>query len=320
MDDIIEDIRSITLATSLYDAATALFCYDYCLTFGREVQYIWPLRLSVPSLLFFAVRYPALVNTAFIILDQTCWRGMTDELWLLDSMQLYDYGSHTDGPQSYPTNLSCVFLRTPRVRIMWAQPRCSRSRSAIGSRESLDLIGHVHPVGYCSVLVPSPYMRLLLSCTRGDVRKVRMVIARTSSVVADGLVLAITWSKTWNVRREAPPMNFASKITMVLMRDGTFYFTILLIINLVALSLSRAFQLIEAISTWIAVVTSIMMSRFILDLHAAARLHTVDDTSSPLTPPVFATAGTSVSSFFGVLTTDISVEPMDALSRASADI
>ncbi|RPD61312.1 hypothetical protein L227DRAFT_65094 [Lentinus tigrinus ALCF2SS1-6] len=163
MDDIIEDIRSISLATLLYDAATALFCYDYCLTFGREVQYIWPLRLSIPSLLFFAVRYPALVNTIFIILDQTCWRGMRDEL--------YDHGSHANGTQSHTPNLSCDFLRTPGIRIVRTQPTRSCYSPSTGSHQSFDLIGHVHPFGHSSIVVPSPYMRLLLNCTRRDVRK-----------------------------------------------------------------------------------------------------------------------------------------------------
>ncbi|KAI0690425.1 hypothetical protein C8T65DRAFT_587904, partial [Cerioporus squamosus] len=66
----------------------ALFCYDYCLTFAQEVRHIWLLRLSVPSLLFFAVRYPALVNTVFIILDQTCWKGMTDTV-LFSALRAY---------------------------------------------------------------------------------------------------------------------------------------------------------------------------------------------------------------------------------------
>ncbi len=118
MDDMIEDFRSMyvrlpclnlcraaqrcirNFATLLYDAATgefssrwflifvsterparrsaALFWYDYCLTFAQDIRHIWPLRLSIPSLLFVAVRYPALVSTAFIILDQTQWKGMTD--------------------------------------------------------------------------------------------------------------------------------------------------------------------------------------------------------------------------------------------------
>ncbi len=51
-----------------------------------------------------------------------------------------------------------------------------------------------------------------------------MIVARTASVVADALVLAITWVKTWTFIREAPPVNFASKVTSVLMGDGAQLF------------------------------------------------------------------------------------------------
>ncbi len=51
-----------------------------------------------------------------------------------------------------------------------------------------------------------------------------------------------------------------------------------------------------------------MMSRFILDLHAAAQRHPVDDTSPSLTILAFATAATDISSVYGFLSTEISVD------------
>ncbi|OSC97811.1 hypothetical protein PYCCODRAFT_1105342 [Trametes coccinea BRFM310] len=64
------------------------------------------------------------------------------------------------------------------------------------------------------------------------------------------------------------------------MRDGAIYFALLLIANSVALGLIKSFTLIQPMSTWIAILTSIMMSRFILDLHEAADPRADRDLSS----------------------------------------
>ncbi|KAH9942061.1 hypothetical protein B0H21DRAFT_696489, partial [Amylocystis lapponica] len=46
-----------------------LFCYDYCLTFDREVEYFWKARLTPTALLFFVMRYIGLFNTIFVLLE-----------------------------------------------------------------------------------------------------------------------------------------------------------------------------------------------------------------------------------------------------------
>ncbi|OBZ67946.1 hypothetical protein A0H81_12106 [Grifola frondosa] len=68
------DIASIaadekTIISTLYYTATALFCYDYILTFGSEVQFMWRSKLSIAAIVFYVVRYAALFNTLFTILE-----------------------------------------------------------------------------------------------------------------------------------------------------------------------------------------------------------------------------------------------------------
>lgn len=47
----------------MYFAATTLYCYDYLLTFDREVKYFWRGGMSLATALFFAYRYAGLLNT-----------------------------------------------------------------------------------------------------------------------------------------------------------------------------------------------------------------------------------------------------------------
>ncbi|KAI0654367.1 hypothetical protein C8Q70DRAFT_925911 [Cubamyces menziesii] len=62
---------------------TALFCYDYCLTLGREARLVWRRGFSTSAVLFYGVRYPALFSTIFVVMDLTNWKGMSD--WVLFS-------------------------------------------------------------------------------------------------------------------------------------------------------------------------------------------------------------------------------------------
>ncbi|KAH9899286.1 hypothetical protein C8Q73DRAFT_639740, partial [Cubamyces lactineus] len=58
----------------------ALFCFDYCLIFTREVQRIWKLKHAPSAIIFYCVRYPSLFSTLFVILEQTRWSGISDEV------------------------------------------------------------------------------------------------------------------------------------------------------------------------------------------------------------------------------------------------
>ncbi|KAI9065336.1 hypothetical protein FKP32DRAFT_1568312, partial [Trametes sanguinea] len=66
----------------------ALFCFDYILTFSREVQRIWKLRFTTSAMLFYCVRYSALFNTIFVVLEQTQWNGISDMV-LFSALRAY---------------------------------------------------------------------------------------------------------------------------------------------------------------------------------------------------------------------------------------
>ncbi|KAI0325340.1 hypothetical protein GY45DRAFT_1261033, partial [Cubamyces sp. BRFM 1775] len=66
--------------------------------------------------------------------------------------------------------------------------------------------------------------------------------ARTSTVLTDTIVLAITISKTRAIRTEAAVISFVSTIADILARDGTLYFVVLLLANLIGLGLVTSFE------------------------------------------------------------------------------
>lgn len=58
----------------------AFVVYDYLLTSGREIRYIWRRGFSGPAILFYVMRYSALANAIFVVIDLKPWATMTDHV------------------------------------------------------------------------------------------------------------------------------------------------------------------------------------------------------------------------------------------------
>ena len=50
---------------------------------------------------------------------------------------------------------------------------------------------------------------------------------RVAAVLADAVVIGVTWKRTWTALTEAAQINFKPKLTTVLMRDGTLSITLI---------------------------------------------------------------------------------------------
>ncbi|KAI0646487.1 hypothetical protein C8Q79DRAFT_1010106 [Trametes meyenii] len=88
--------------------------------------------------------------------------------------------------------------------------------------------------------------------------------ASFESVVADSLVVTVTAVRTLSLSSK-----FRGSLSSILFCDGAMYFIVLLSANIAGLGLIHHFNLIEPMGMWISILTSIMTSRFILDLLGA---------------------------------------------------
>ncbi|KAI8976602.1 hypothetical protein BD414DRAFT_495968 [Trametes punicea] len=95
--------------------------------------------------------------------------------------------------------------------------------------------------------------------------------ARTCTVVADLTVLGLTCMHTRSASVLGRTVGMKRTFSGTLMRDGTLYFLALSVVNIVGLGLWHREEVIEPITTWTAVLTAIMTSRFMLDLHEVSR-------------------------------------------------
>ncbi|KAH9831005.1 uncharacterized protein C8Q71DRAFT_784054 [Rhodofomes roseus] len=79
IDDSESYIQTVNLGSALYYSVTALCCYDYCLTLGDEIQYIWASKRTLSVLLFCGFRYPAVFNTIFVVLGANAFPSWQSE-------------------------------------------------------------------------------------------------------------------------------------------------------------------------------------------------------------------------------------------------
>ncbi|TCD65311.1 hypothetical protein EIP91_002797 [Steccherinum ochraceum] len=96
--------------------------------------------------------------------------------------------------------------------------------------------------------------------------------ARTAAITNDLLVLVLTWIQTADVWRECMRIKgFKPALTTLLLRDGSLYFGILLIMNIVTLILDSVQAALGGGSSFIEIsdaVSANLLARFILDLRS----------------------------------------------------
>ncbi|KAI0360496.1 hypothetical protein OH77DRAFT_1433901 [Trametes cingulata] len=279
-DTIIHEAAQLWMTRINYFAPTALFCYDYLLTIDREVR-LWQQGSSFATLLFSAVRYPALLNTIFVIMDLTSWKGMSDT----GSRPWWEADSQLSCSCTVVTRIEMVL----DIIVLTAAALFSSLRVyAVSGRDrrwtALTLVfGLVSPAiviltfvdmrnRVLAVAPGSTICGFSTTIAKGAYEN-WMIGARTSSVFADLIVLAVTWARILPVCRPLArgtlAANGKTSLSGIILEDGTVYFLVLLAANVVGLSLIRHLCFLEPMSTWISVLTAIMTSRFILDLHDA---------------------------------------------------
>ncbi|THH00331.1 hypothetical protein EW026_g2163 [Hermanssonia centrifuga] len=128
---------------------------------------------------------------------------------------------------------------------------------------------------------------------------------RIPVIIADILVLVLTWRKTFRHRMEAIRVGVRAPLSALLLRDGTVYFFALLAMNIAVVLVNTvpSLQTASPVSDIIPVLTPILISRFLLNLRQLGEPESETQSSLNLR---FSTPG------FRVPTSTILVETMGA--------
>ncbi|KAJ3526198.1 hypothetical protein NM688_g8287 [Phlebia brevispora] len=217
------------------------------ITISDEIDHIWKRKFTGATLLFFLNRYTTLLKTrslSRLYVDLIRIPQTWGELWynIFDIIALFVFAAFSAfrvwaiwGREIRPFLIVLPFaLLTPCLNIYRV------------SAESV--IPEMNPL-------PPPY---------GGFAD----IVRGFAIATDGLVLIMTWLRTRGIYRAAIKINTKPSLSAMLLRDGTVYFGVLLIFNIVDLIMNHVDVSENPVNLFSDVVNSIMISRFMLNLRA----------------------------------------------------
>ncbi|TFY67957.1 hypothetical protein EVJ58_g1300 [Rhodofomes roseus] len=92
---------------------------------------------------------------------------------------------------------------------------------------------------------------------------------RISIIAADALVLAVTWRATFGFKRCKDSAKVKLPLTTLLLRDGTAYFSILLVLNIINIIMWTT-NIYQNVTEFPTTLTTVLLSRFILNLRQRA--------------------------------------------------
>ncbi|KAH9897340.1 uncharacterized protein BXZ73DRAFT_85824 [Epithele typhae] len=288
-------------------ASEVILIFDHLLTFGREVNFFWNRRVSGPTVLFILNRYLALILRIFSSLSL---RPFTNQVSTLtfpcfqDVSLMYDVLNFIELKYVYN---SCTTLDNTISVLEFIQPippaafSAMRALALSQSRPLavLVLVFSIVNVGF-DFGVPQYHRQSFSDPTWGclvvflsiptPVLITGEVLSRSLLILADGIVIFLTWK---NARSSEMKLKTGSPRTLndIMLRNGAMYFVVFLIINTLrmATTLRGVGNIIivtpgqdSLISAFNDPITTILVSRFLLDLQEAHQRTVKLGTDDPL--------------------------------------
>ncbi|OCH92064.1 hypothetical protein OBBRIDRAFT_833767 [Obba rivulosa] len=109
---------------------------------------------------------------------------------------------------------------------------------------------------------------------------------RSCAIAADVIVLLVTWSKTWSVKRSADRAGISTPLVTMLLKDGTVYFILLLALNIFQIVGWVTGIFLYAETYFTTPLSSIIITHFLLNLRQVGHSQVAHDTLS-LSRPSF---------------------------------
>ncbi|EKM57671.1 uncharacterized protein PHACADRAFT_206550 [Phanerochaete carnosa HHB-10118-sp] len=254
--------------------AAALVCYEYMITITDEISSVWLQKFSPVSLLLVSTRWAILIETILQLIPATADKYAACKPILILMQVCVQLGS-----------IQVALFSSLRVSAIWG--RSVVLFVVILALGLAPLATNIYTLSKSSYpFLPSPFAicsqtinisdgaytvckltcRFLYALTNPPGHVV-VYITRIPLIASDILVLILTWIKTAGTFRTARRLNVSAGIVSCLLRDGTIYFFILLVLNIAQL-LTRV-GIVSPIAALVDVMPPLLISRFILNLRHA---------------------------------------------------
>ncbi|RPD72535.1 hypothetical protein L226DRAFT_511640 [Lentinus tigrinus ALCF2SS1-7] len=249
------------------DTPIALVLYDYFLTFDLEVELFWRRKFTGASVLFALNRYMMIVRILLVISEDS-------STWI--AVVCPDY--HSIQARDYSAFSAMRGLALTR----------NRGIAAVIFTLSIAPIG-VNVAQFVSGMFSTAWPVVgcvdTISATPQEVIIVP-IVSRGGVIIADFILVVATWRTlgTSAVRASITKISRGS-LAAVMLWNGSLYFGVLLVLNILHMTLSLTSALGNPFSFMTALtepLTSILVSRFLLDLQKENQRDVKLDSDDPL--------------------------------------
>ncbi|KAI0667235.1 hypothetical protein C8Q78DRAFT_982722, partial [Trametes maxima] len=183
-----------------------LLAYDHLLTFSGEVQFVWGRKFSGATVVFLLNRYVTLFGKILLPISTLWWPHQTDKVRKFECP-------------------SCTLVLT------W--PGRPRSCAApVILTEIFTVVAYFVVAVFSALRVYAVWNKdwrpfvvvLVIALSIPVTNMVMSIVTHSSAVVADLLVVVLTWVRTYKIKKLATVLRSEASISVLLLRDGGLSF------------------------------------------------------------------------------------------------
>ncbi|GJE99246.1 hypothetical protein PsYK624_154960 [Phanerochaete sordida] len=271
-EELQSELRMASFSGRLDFALLVFVVYEYIITLDREISAVWCRKRTITSILLLCVRWLMLVVPlmgalpggtrvcAFVVTFGTVALTVTSILTtLVQSLRVY------------------ALLKGSRMAYV-----ASTATFLLVSGLMIDNLGGLAHTVFTDTEVPT----LGPVCTpsrRESLTTLKMYgyLAVISSLLSNVIVLTVTWMRSFTLFFEARRLDVIHSITGVLIRDGSLYFSFILLLNILTfLTLSTTGASKGGIvNTFAIILPPVLVQRFMLNLRQFGQANTPTGTT-----------------------------------------
>jgi len=253
-------------------ACSVIVFYEHTITLSQEIRFFWKARLTGATCTFFINRYVLFLQALFTVIPvpSDSAKGCEALGFIIPTILAFA-GTIIVGAFSVLRVLAIsrnnyialfVFLLTVLV------PVATNLYSSIDISYAYILVFDNEDYCYQTSYESNAASNKLEFCTAG------------AWIIADAIILVTTWYHNYSLYREALHAKFKTSLIFLILRDGTLYFIVMLIIHVLQMWLNYRSNTTVLdgtfFSSFLLITPSILISRFLFNLRG-----TVDDDKSP---------------------------------------
>ncbi|EMD33641.1 hypothetical protein CERSUDRAFT_76363 [Gelatoporia subvermispora B] len=245
-------------------ASSVVVLYDHILTFPQEVRVMWKRKFSIVITLFHVNRWAlfseAILNLIlFLPLPSLLSCNAVNYLLSISGLVLLIVWAVFSTVRVFAISAGNWYLSLATLVIGLVPLGANIDYAFFTAQNEIDSL---------------PFLGTF--CDDNQTASMALIIALTTTsrvcaIVSDVIVLLVTWFKTYSIKRTADRTGTRAPLASMLIRDGTFYFVLILLLNILQIVGNNTGVFAGTTGFFGQPLSGIIVSRFLMNLRQLDR-------------------------------------------------